>query len=413
MTHSHYRRHTCRLCHTADLTVVVKLQPSPLADEYIISSQKKKPQPCYPLNLLLCNICGHVQLQDVVAPTTIYPDYLYETVSSLGLIRHFTSYVQYVARQIGPPAGSLIVDIGSNDGTLLKAWKAEGFRVLGIDPAKKIARLATQSGIETLPKFFTPTVARTIKKRHTQASVITANNVFANIDDLDEFVRAVKTILSPTGIFIIETSYLLDLIGNMVFDSIYHEHVSYFSVRPLIPFFQTHGMEIVDVVHSPTKGGSIRVIVQRMGAPRRISSRVARFVEQEKDAGLQKKKIFLRFATRISKAKTDLLSTIVKLQMQNKAIAGYGASNTSTTFLYHFQLQKIFPYVFDDNPKKHFTFSPGAHISVLPSDTISEHKPEYVVLLAWRYAQPIIARHKRYLQDGGHFIIPLPKVRII
>lgn len=413
MAKNSHRRRTCRLCHATKLTVALKLHPSPLADEYVTSSQKGKRQPSYPLNLLLCDACGHVQLQDVISPETIYPDYLYETVSSPGLVEHFDAYARFIADQITPPPGSLIVDLGSNDGTLLGACKAQGFRVLGIDPAKKIAGLATQSGITTIPTYFIPTVAGTIKRKYGEASVITANNVFANIDDLDEVVRAVRILLSPTGVFIIETSYLLDCIANMVFDSVYHEHLSYFAVVPLISFFQTHGMEIIDVVHVPTKGGSIRVIVQRTEGQRKISSRVARLVKQEKDAGLQERSIFLDFAGRITKAKSDLLALLYDRQRQHKTLAGYGASNTSTTLLYHYQLERSLPYLFDDNPRKHFTFSPGAHIPVLPSRLIAEHKPDDIVILAWRFAQPIIARHTRYLKNGGHFIIPLPVVRII
>lgn len=413
MVKNNYTRRTCRLCHNRALTTVLKLAPTPLADAYVPQSKAYKPQQSYPLILVLCKKCGHVQIQDIIHPESIYINYIYETVSSLGLVDHFSTYAQQVVQQIKPCADSLVVDIGSNDGTLLKEFKKWGFRVLGIDPAKKIARLATQSGVETIPKFFTPQLAKIIRNTYGSASVITANNVFANIDDIDEFIHSVKTLLSTDGVFIVETSYLLDVIRHMVFDSIYHEHVSYFSVRPLVSFFHTRGMEIIDVTRVATKGGSIRVTVQRIGGPRKISSRVARLVGLETNIGLQKINIFMDFAAKITNAKTELHALVQNLRKQKKTFAGFGASNTSTTLMYHFQLQHSFPYLLDDNPRKHFTFSPGAHIPVLPSRAIYERKPDYIVILAWRYAKPIIAHHKRYLQDGGHFIVPLPKLQIL
>lgn len=409
----HYRRRTCRLCGSGGLTTVLTLRETPLADAYVPRSLAHTPQRCYPLTLVLCKRCAHVQLFDVVHPKNIYVDYIYETVSSLGLVEHFHDYAREVQQYIKPSPGSLIVDIGSNDGTLLSEFKKLGFRVLGIDPARDIAQRATTSGIETLPDFFTLKVARLLRKNYGPAAVVTANNLYANIDNLDEFMNAIKKLLSPDGVFIFESFYLMDCIENLVFDFIYHEHVSYFSVKPLIRFFRKHGMELIDVLRVPTKGGSLRFTVQLAGGPRKISSSVEELVSLETAIGLQKIKTFTSFAKRITNAKRELLRFLRDIQKQKKTIAGYGASATTTTLLYHFDLNDTVQYLLDDYPKKYNTFTPGYHIPVVPSDMIYTRRPDYIVILAWRYAEPIVVKHKRFLQEGGHFIIPLPRLRVI
>lgn len=407
-----YRKKQCRLCKSAHLRRVLHYHPMPLPDEYL-TADTLRPQPAYPLDLMLCMDCGHVQLSHVVNPKIIYREYIYETVSSLGLVQHFDAYASHIVSSIRPEEGSLVVDIGSNDGTLLAAFKRRGMRVLGVDPAVHIAQAASDAGILTIPENFTVRLVRTLIKNHGKAHIITANNIYANVDDLDDMTDAVRELLRDDGVFIMESYYLVDVIQNMVFDFIYHEHLSSFTVVPLQAYFSSKGMELIDVQHIPTKGGSLRYVVQLKGGRRRPSSSVRTMANFESRFGVHTPSIYKRFEKRINSAKERLLHLLKKIKREGKTIAGYGASASTTTLIYHFALQKTLSFLIDEYPRKHHTFSPGCHIPVLPPSAISERKPEYIVILAWRYAEPIIEKNQEYLRQGGKFIVPLPKLKII
>lgn len=413
MKKNYYKRRTCRLCTSKKLIPVLTLTSCPMADEYIPLQRTRIAQPTYPLVLMLCKNCGQMQIQDVVYPENIYKEYLYKTVSSLGLSEHFRIYTNDLIQQIKPPTNSLIVDVGSNDGTLLKYFKKLGFRILGVDPAKDIARQATKSGINTIPNFFIPTVATQIKKTYGFASIITANNLYANIDNLDEFTLAIKKLLSPDGVFVFESFYVSDLIDHMVFDFIYHEHLSYFSVKPLNIFFRKHNMELIHVSPVSTKGGSLRYTVQLIGGPRKVSPSVVSFIQREDKKRLHSKKTFTLFAKRIEVAKKNIQRILTTLKKQKKTIAGFGASASTTTLLYHFNLTKSIDYLIDEYSLKQNTYSPGVHIPVLSPPAIYKKNPDYIFLCAWRYWEPITKKNRKYLRQGGHFIVPLPKLRMI
>jgi hypothetical protein len=413
MKDSAYKRDTCRLCGSSALEVVLPLPPTSLADAYISVDHLHEEQPIYPLDLYLCKDCGFAQLLDIVIPQVIYLDYIYETVSSLGLVDHFRRYADEVTAIIGPPAHALAVDIGSNDGTLLSFFKKRGMRVLGIDPAREIACRATASGIETLPTFFTYELASQILRERGPATIITANNIYANVDDLAALTEAIHHLLSPNGVFVFESFYLMDWMQNMVFDFTYHEHLSYFSLKPLVRFFQKHNMELIDVQRVPTKGGSIRCIIQRAGGSRPVSPAVAELVEIETKLGLHCAETFKSFSARIDQAKGQTLGLVRSLKAQGKTIAGYGASATTTTLIYHFELGDKLSFIADDYPAKQNLYSPGFHIPVLAPRELYERNPDYVLILAWRYAEPIIEKHKVFIKQGGKFIIPLPALRIV
>ena len=413
MKDSAYRRETCRLCGSSALEVVLPLTPTSLADAYVSVDHLYEEQPVYPLDLYLCRDCGFSQLLDIVIPQVIYLDYIYETVSSLGLVDHFRRYAEEVIAKIRPPANSLVVDIGSNDGTLLGFFKDRGMRVLGVDPALEIARRATASGIETLSEFFTRNLVRNIMKERGAASIVTANNLYANVDDLISLTESIRDLLAPDGVFIFESFYLADWMQNMVFDFTYHEHLSYFSVKPLVSFFQSHDMELIDVQRVPTKGGSIRCTIQRVGGPRPVSPAIAELVLMESKLELQHADTFKAFAARIDQAKGEILKLIQSLLGEGKTIAGYGASATTTTLVYHFELGDKLSFIADDYPAKQNLYSPGYHIPVLAPQTLYERMPDYVIILAWRYAEPIIKKHKAFIEQGGKFIIPLPMLRVV
>jgi len=408
-----HRRDTCRLCGSRGLELVLPLTPTPLADSYIPANRLAEVQQTFPLDLYLCRDCGFLQLLDVVHPEAIYFDYIYETTSSLGLVEHFRKYADDVLAALKPAKAGLVVDVGSNDGTLLRFFKDQGMRVLGIDPAQIIARKATESGIETLPALYTAELARKISKDYGCAAIITANNLFANVDDLGSFVEAIKELLALDGVFIFESFYLVDWLQNMVFDFAYHEHLSYFSAKPLQAFFRNHGMQLINVDRVPTKGGSVRYTAQLAGGPRTVSSSVAKLVTLETDLGTDRADTYHAFAAKIDLVKNQLLGILDDIKAKGKTIAGYGASATTTTLIYHFGLGKFLNFIVDDYPSKQNLYSPGYHIPVLHPQAIYERKPDNVVILAWRYFEPIVKKHQAYLDHGGHFIIPLPSVQIL
>jgi len=413
MSATYYRRDTCRLCGSRNLDVALPLTPTPLADAYVPMEQGDVVQEVYPLDLYLCRDCGFSQLCDVIRADSIYVDYIYETKSSLGLVEHFRRYADAVLDRIGPPPGALVVDIGSNDGSLLQAFKERGMTVLGIDPAREIARDATAAGVETLAEFFTAGLSDQIRQERGAASIITANNIYANVDQLDEFTGAIRSLLKPDGVFIFESYYLADVIENMVFDFIYHEHLSSFSVNPLIGFFRRHGMELIDVERIATKGGSLRYTVQLAGGPRRVSPSVGELSTEETRCGLGNLETFKTFAASINTAKERLIALLGKIKSDGGTIAGYGASATSTSLIYHFGLGSFLSYLVDEYSRKQNVLSPGLHLPVLEPQTLIERKTDYVVILAWRYFEPIVAKNRAFLDQGGHFIVPLPDLHVI
>jgi SAM-dependent methyltransferase len=407
------RRETCRLCGGKRLELVLALAPTPVADAYLPEARWAAHQEKFPLDLFLCLDCAHAHLLDVVDPEILYRDYIYVTLSSLGLEAHFQKYADDVLARVKPLKGGLVVEFGSNDGTLLRGFAKRGMKVLGVDPAREIARQATASGIETLPEYFTAALARKIRAEKGAASIIVANNVMANIDVLDDVMEGIKSLLSPEGVFIFETGYLLDTVKNSVFDNIYHEHISYHSVRPFQAFFKRHGMELQFVERVETKGGSLRGTVQLAGGSRPVSPTVAEFIAREDAAGLHKPETYKAWGARLQKTKKELHALLGRLKKEGKTIAGYGASHSVTTLLHHFDIAQYLSFLVDDNPRKFDTFSPGHHIPVFASKALYERKPDYVVILPWRFGDPIIKKNQAFQDQGGRFISVLPKVEIL
>jgi SAM-dependent methyltransferase len=408
-----HRRDTCRLCQSRNLELVFQLAPSPIGDAYVTADQRDVPQPLFPIDLYLCRDCGLAQLLDVIAPEVLYGDYIYVTSSSLGLGDHFRAYAQEVCDAVEPPPGSLVVDIGSNDGTLLGHFEDLGMRVIGVEPAEHIAQAATAAGRETVAGFFTPELAKHIRERHGRAAIVTANNVFANVDDLEPMMRGIRELLAEEGVFVCESYYVADVVRNMVFDFIYHEHISSFAVTPLHAFFQRMGMRLLDVTRVPTKGGSLRYTVGLANGPRQPSPRVAAMLEEEKKGGVCDPKTFRDFSKKIDQLRRGMLAHLDDFKSRGMSIAGFGASITATTLIYHFGIGGYLEYLIDDNPAKQGRFSPGLHLPVYPASALYDRKPDIVVVLAWRYAEPFIHKHRNYLANGGQFLIPVPEVRII
>jgi len=409
-----HRRSDCRLCGSGALTLVLALQPTPPANAFVSAAALRKRQECYPLDVFLCEGCGHVQLLDVVDPRLLFEDYVYVSGTSPVFVRHFRDYADSVLARFRPPDDGLVIDIGSNDGTLLGFFREGGFRTLGIDPARDIARAATAAGIETIEGFFSEDMAREIRTGRGAAGVITANNVFAHIDDLGGIVRGVRHLLAKDGVFVFEVSYLADVFEKTLFDTIYHEHLDYHAVRPLIPFFAAHGLQLIEALRVDSHGGSLRGIVQHAGGPWAVGESVAGAVALEENLGLQTASSFRAFSARIGSLKDELGRLLGGLKAEGRSIAGFGAPAKATTLMYHFGIgPDLIDFIVDDSPLKQGLHTPGMHVPVLSSEAIAERRPDFLVILAWNFARPIMAKNAAFTEAGGRFIIPLPQVEMV
>lgn len=403
----------CCLCGSGNLQLVMQLPHSPVADHYVTVKGLQDKQLSYPLDLNLCVDCGQVQLAHVVNPDNIYQDYLYTTTTSVGLPDHFRQYASDVLQEVKPAPNTLVVDIGSNDGTLLKCFQAHGMKVLGVDPAEPAARVARLAGVETITGYLNQHVLSQIRSSHGLAEIVTANNVIANVENLRPFAECVRDMLSPTGIFVFETGYLLDIVQQHLFDTIYHEHLFYFSVKPLRQFFESLGLVLIHAEPIQTKGGSLRGYVQHADGPRKIRSSVSEMEEKEEAYRLHSKGVFDLYQERIGALKRQLLDKLESLRRDGKTIAGYGASHSVTTLICVFDLGNSIDFIVDDNPQKQNTYSPGFHIPVLSPDALKDRNPDYVVILPWRFCDSIVSRNQAYLAGGGKFLVPIPELKEI
>lgn len=384
----------CRLC-GGDLSLVVSFTPTPPGDQYITPDRRREHQPCYPLDVMACDACGAVQLADTVDPTLIYPEYLYTTSVSRGLDAHFYQYAEGVIRRCGTGA---VVDIGSNDGTLLRAFRTLGCEVQGIDPAMDVALRAEASGIPTTCGFFSEAMAARLSVR---PQIITANHVMANVADLPDFVRGVKTLLAPDGTFVFETGYWPSIVDGNLIDTIEHEHIHYFAVTPLVPFFARHGLTLVSVEINQAKGGSLRGYVQHAAVGRPDASVTNAVIREAKYTPAR----LSEWCNELERIERSLSAQIAAAQ--DEVWVGYGAAVGSTLLLHHFGLGEKLLCLVDANPAKHGRLSPGFHLRVQHPDSLRQINPDRIVILAWRYADMIQAQHP---ECAGKWLLPLPQM---
>ena len=408
MTKGSYRRDDCRLCGSKAIEIVLELNPTPVGDQYVPQDQLDEPQKIYTLDMGLCRDCGYTGLVDVVDPLIMFPDSTEITSVSLGLVAHLERSAETILSEIRPAKGSLVVDIGSNDGTLLRFFEAKGMRIQGVDAALGIAADADQAGIPTIPGFFGLDTAKQITEKSGKASIVCANRVMANIDDMTDVAIGIKELLAPDGVFFFETGYSMDIFEKKLLDTIYHEHLGYDAARPLQSYFQRHGMELLDIQRISIKNGSLRGAVQLAGGPRSVQPSVKELVDYEKSQGLGDASFYQSFSQMSSEEKVRLHKIIDPLIAQGKTFAGFGASVGSTTLINYFGLGESLSFLVDDDPRNQGLFSPGFHIPVMAPDALSTRKPDYVVILAWPYAGPITSKHQNYMDAGGRFIVPLP-----
>jgi len=414
------------MCGSTRLTRVWSFGLTPLANAYMppFDAAQGKPEAVeeawVALNVYYCEACSLVQLRDVVDPKVLFDHYLYVSSTSPTFVQHFEDYAASLIERFSLTEKDFVVDVGSNDGILLKPLQAAGVRVLGVDPAANVAQIANAEGVPTRADYFTPTVAREIAAEQGKARVITANNVFAHTDGVDVFTEAVKELLAEDGVFVFEVQYLGDLITNNLFDIVYHEHVNYYSVHPLIRFFENMGMDVFDVERVPVHGGSIRVFVTPSppagGLPlvRGRTKRLQQLLTEEQEQRLTTVRPYQQFAARIADNKQKLRALLTDIAAAGKRVVGYGAPAKATTLCYAFGLNREdLDYVIDDSPLKQGLVMPGTHIPIVGPEALYEHAPDYCLILAWNFAEPIMQNHQRFTEAGGKWIIPVPEPKIV
>lgn len=404
----------CRVCKKEDFSKVFNFGPTPLANEFLKKEQIEKEELFYPLEVYFCNNCSFLQLAHVVNPKILFGNYVYVSSTSKVFINHFEEFAKLAFSKFNLNKESLVIDIGSNDGILLKPFKKIGARVLGIEPAKHIAKVAKKAGIETISEFFSKNLVKRIVKEKGKAKIVTATNVFAHIDDLDEVINGLLELLSEDGVFIMEAPYLIDFIEKRYFDLVYHEHLSYWAIDPLITLFKRFNMKVFDIRKVSTHGGTIRVFVAKQNSPYKIEKNVWNFLKLEKHIRLADITTYLEYAKRVEENRVKLLALLTKLKSENKKIAGYGAPAKGNTLLNYFGIgPEILDFIVDDSYWKQGLYSPGKRIPVVSSKKLYEEKVDYLLILAWNFADSIIKMHNKFKENGGSFIIPVPNPKII
>ncbi len=405
----HRIREDCRLC-AGKTFPVLELPDTPLANE--LPRKRGEPQEEFPLYLAACEECGHVQLPVVVDPDRLFRDYVYVSGTSSVFREHFRDYAAELMSEGVWAPGHLVVEIGSNDGTMLRFFSEMGCRVLGVDPARGIAKRATDSGVETWPEFFDRSVAARILSTRGHARVVVANNVFAHADDLAEIALAAKHILDEDGLFVFEVSYLADVLRKTLFDTIYHEHLSYHHLGPLVKFFRGLGMSVIEARRVDTHGGSIRVFVSpNRGVPAGPGVEALLSEEEAMGLGTNPRQAFVDFALTISERREQLLRILRGAKKGGSVVAGYGAPAKATTLLRAFAAEEFFDYVEDENPLKQNRYLPGGKTPILWPDA-GEHATSnvLVVVLAWNFADSIVEKLRGFRERGGSVVVPLPEV---
>lgn len=404
----------CRVCKSKQLVKVLSFGSTPLANAFLTKKELDLPEAFYPLDLYFCSLCGLLQLSHVVSPHILFKNYVYASSTSPVFVNHFKEFAKEVYLRFNLSKDSLIVDIGSNDGILLEPFKERGMKVIGIEPASGIAKIARKKGIETIEEFFSKNLANKILDSKGPAKVITATNVFAHINDLDEIIKGVDKLMEENGAFIIEVPYLIDFLEKRYFDLVYHEHLSYWAVSPLIKLFNRFNMTIFDVQKVDSHGGSIRVFVKKNKGSFKIEQRVNEFTEMEIKMGLNKSQTYIDFGKLVLQNKMELVTLLTKVKLSNKKIIGYGAPAKGNTLLNYFKIgSEILDYIIDDSPLKQGLYTPGTHIPVVSSKMLDKDNPDYILILAWNFAQSIMVKYQSFRENGGKFIIPVPIPKIV
>lgn len=405
---------SCRSCGGGSTELILALGSTPLANS-LVREVSEAPEPRYPLDLVFCPTCTLVQITETVPPEILFRDYVYFSSFSDTMLTHASQLAARFVRQLGLGPKSLALEVASNDGYLLQYYKKAGVPVLGIEPAQNIARVAVaERGVETIAEFFDLPLARTLAREGRRADVVHANNVLAHVADLNGFIQGLFEVLRPAGVAAIEVPYVGDMIDGCEFDTIYHEHLSYFSATALGHVVERHGLKLVDVERLPIHGGSLLVQIARADSSPAPAPAVASLIDDEARRGMGTIGFYRDFAARVLDLKDRLRELLSELKASGKRIAAYGAAAKGSTLLNTFGIGRdVLEFVADRSQHKQGRFMPGVRLPIVSPEHLLESMPDYTLLLTWNFAEEILEQQKEYLRRGGKFIIPIPTVRVV
>jgi SAM-dependent methyltransferase len=406
-----YERTNCRLCKSEKLEVVLEIGKTAVSDKYSFNKDDPKDL-LVPLDVYMCVDCGHVQIIHVIKPEYLWADYHFKTSLNKKLTNHYEDYVKDVISFSTHITNKFHLDIGSNDGTLMKLFQDQGFRSLGVDPATEIAKEANQEGFETIVDFMNKDISEKILKEYGKIDIITANNVYAHIDDMDDLTISIKNLLDKNGLFVFEVSYLDDILDKKLLGTIFHEHLSYHSLKPLINFFDKFDLEIVKVDKNDLQGGSIVCYVQHKYGPYKIQDNFFSTLLHEEKKQLNNIDTLKKFNKNLSNLKNEINKIIDNLISEGKIIAGFGSAISATTFISFFNLGNKITFIVDDNEKKHFKFTPQFRIQVFPSKEIYNRDVDCMIIFAWEHNEKIIDKNQDFLKKGS-FLTIFPDIKLI
>jgi len=404
--------HECRLCKGRDIEIILPFGDVALANAYPKSKEER--EDLFPLTLMKCESCGHVQLRETIDPNRLFLNYLYSSSDSPSLIKHFKEYAEDIKNRFNTEKPTNLLEIGSNDGILLKEFENINFgKLIGIDPAENISERAKSiKGANIITDFFNIDSASRIKNRFGPINIICANNVFAHVDELDSMMEGIVHCLAEDGVFIFENAYLYDTIKGLYFDQAYHEHLQYYGIIPLVRYLKSYKMEIFDIKRVNTQGGSFRIYAKKIQNKNfKISENVSKFVEQEKDFGLYSNQTYQEFIEKLNLLKNDLQKFIRDVKTKGAKISCYGCPAKFALFSKFFELDdNTIDYVVDDSPLKQGRFSPGKKIPIVNREYFYNNPTDYCIISVWNMADAIINNNKEY---KGKFIIPMPEFKVI
>jgi SAM-dependent methyltransferase len=412
LTRAGEARPTCRIC-GGDSTPFLDLGQRALANAFFPPEGAVADEARFPLEALFCATCGLVHLGWVVPPELMFRDYLYVSSTSATMRAHFREYAHEVLAGIEVSA-PLVVEVASNDGCLLRNYLDRDVRILGVEPARNLARLARGAGVPTVEEFFCAELALRLREEHGPAQAVVANNVLAHVDDVIDFVRGLATLLAPEGVVCLEVPHLATLVTGLAFDTIYHEHLSYFSLRTVGELLARAGLALVDVQRVPVHGGSLRIYArhaQHAGSP---SEAVEEVLAQERALGLDRLETFQAFGAEVGRVRRDLRALLAGLVAEGKRVAGFGASAKGNTLLSSCGIDAtLVEWISDRNELKQGLLTPGTHIPVVAPEVFAERAPDVVLLLAWNFSHEFVAERAEWIQAGGRYVLPLPRPQLL